>query len=91
MDAGLGGWLGTIIIGGLAGWVASKVMKTDAQMGVLANVIVGVLGALLANLLLPVLGFSGTSDSSGYITKFVVAFLGAMLLLFVVSLFRKRA
>ena len=46
MDAGLGGWLGTIVIGGIAGWVASMVMKTDASMGVVANVVVGVVGAL---------------------------------------------
>lgn len=92
MDAGLGGILGTIIIGGLAGWVASIVMARDASMGVIANVIVGVLGALLANWLLPMLGFAGTTDASGYITKFVVAFVGAALLLLVLNLVtRKRA
>ena len=64
MDAGLGGWLGTIVIGGIAGWVASMVMKTDASMGVVANVVVGVVGALLANFLLPVFGIAGTTDSS---------------------------
>ena len=90
MDAGLGGWLGTIIIGGLAGWVASMIMKTDQSMGVILNVIVGVVGALLANLLLPVLGLSGTSDESGLITKFVVALVGAILVLFIVKLFTGR-
>lgn len=90
MGAGLGGWLGTIIIGGLAGWAASKVMARDASMGVVANVVVGVLGAVVANLLLPVLGLSGTSDSSGYVTKFVVAFVGALVLLFVWNMFSRK-
>ncbi len=90
MDAGLGGWLGTIVIGGLAGWVASMIMKTDAQMGVLWNIVVGVLGAVLANWLLPVLGLAGTTDSSGLITKFVVALVGAVVLLFLFRLVTGR-
>ncbi len=90
MDAGLGGWLGTIIVGGLAGWVASMIMKTDAQMGVLWNIVVGVLGAVLANWLLPVFGLSGTTDNSGLITKFVVALLGAVVLLFIFKLVTGR-
>ena len=87
MDAGLGGWFGTIVIGGLAGWAASMLMKTNDSMGVIWNVVVGVLGAMLANFLLPMIGFSGTNDQSGLITKFVVAFIGACVLLFVVKLF----
>ena len=90
MDAGLGGWLGTIVIGGLAGWVASMIMKTDASMGVIANVVVGVVGALVANWLLGIFGVSGTSDSSGVITKFVVALIGAVVLLFVFKLVMGR-
>lgn len=86
MDAGLGGWLGTIVIGGLAGWVASMIMKTDQSMGVFLNIIVGVVGAVVANLLLPVIGLSGTSDDSNLITKFVVALVGAVIVLFVVKL-----
>lgn len=90
MDAGLGGWLGTIIIGGLAGWAASKIMNTDASMGVLMNVIVGIVGAIIANLLLPVIGLSGTTDSSSLVTKFLVAVVGAVALLFIVKLFMGR-
>lgn len=90
MDAGLGGWIGTIVIGGLAGWVASMIMKTDAQMGVLWNVIVGIVGAIVANLLLPVFGFSGTSDSTSLITKFLVALIGAVVVLFVFKLLTGR-
>lgn len=83
---GLGGILGAIIIGGLAGWVASMIMKTDASMGMLANIIVGIIGAILGNLLLPVFGIDGTSGFT--LWSFVVATLGAVVLLFVVGLFR---
>jgi uncharacterized membrane protein YeaQ/YmgE (transglycosylase-associated protein family) len=49
MDLGGGGWLGTLLIGGLAGWIAGKITKTE--MGVIMNIIVGIIGAFLANLL----------------------------------------
>lgn len=86
MDPGLGGWLGTIVIGGLAGWVASMIMKTDAQMGVLWNIVVGIVGAVVANLLLPLVGLGGTTDDSSLVTKFIVALVGAVVVLFVFKL-----
>ncbi len=89
MDVGLGGWLGAIIIGGLAGWVASKFMGTDASMGLLANILVGIVGAVIGNALLPVLGLSETTGFS--IWSFIVALVGALVLLFVIRLFRKSA
>jgi uncharacterized membrane protein YeaQ/YmgE (transglycosylase-associated protein family) len=85
---GLGGILGAIIIGGLAGWVASMIMKTDASMGLLMNIIVGIIGAVIGNLLLPMLGVSGTEGFS--IWSFVVALIGAIILLFIVKLFTGR-
>lgn len=85
---GLGGILGALIIGGLAGWVASMIMKTDGSMGILMNIVVGVVGAILGNLLLPVFGIDGTTGFS--IWSFVVALLGAMLLLFIVKMFTGR-
>jgi len=91
MDAGLGGWLGTIVIGGLAGWVASMIMKTDGSMGIFLNIIVGVIGAVVANLLLPLIGLSGTSDNSSLVTKFLVALVGAVVVLFVVKLFTGKS
>lgn len=84
----LGGILGAIIIGGLAGWIASKIMGTDASMGVIANVLVGVAGAVVGNLLLPMFGISGTTGWS--LWSFVVALIGALIFLFVVSLFTRR-
>lgn len=84
----LGGILGAIIIGGLAGWVASKIMGTDASMGAIANVLVGVAGAVVGNLLLPMFGIGGTAGWS--IWSFVVALVGAIIFLFVVGLFTRR-
>lgn len=81
---GMGGWIGAIIIGGLAGWVASMVMKTDAKQGLLLNIIVGVVGAIIGNALLPQLGISGTTGFS--LWSFAVAFVGAVILLFVLKL-----
>jgi len=85
---GMGGILGALIIGGLAGWVASMIMKTDGSMGILMNIVVGIVGAILGNLLLPVFGVDGTTGFS--LWSFVVALLGAMLLLFIVKMFTGR-
>jgi uncharacterized membrane protein YeaQ/YmgE (transglycosylase-associated protein family) len=88
MMVGMGGILGALIIGGLAGWVASMIMKTDGSMGILMNIIVGIVGAILGNLLLPVFGIDGTTGFS--LWSFVVALIGAMLLLFIVKMFTGR-
>lgn len=85
---GLGGILGAIIIGGLAGWVASMILKTDASMGLFANIVVGIVGAIIGNLLLPVFGVSGTTGFSIY--SFIVALIGALVLLFLVKMVRGR-
>lgn len=88
MEINLGGVLWAIVIGGLAGWVASMIMGTNASMGLIANIVVGVLGAVLGNLLLPLFGVSGTNGAS--IWSFVVALIGAVVLLFIVKLFTGR-
>ncbi len=84
----LGGILGAVIIGGLAGWVASMFMKTNASMGVIGNVLVGVAGAVIGNLLLPMLGVSGTTGFS--VWSFVVALVGAIVLLFAIGLLGRK-
>lgn len=86
MEVGLGGVLPAIVIGGLAGWMASLFMKTDASMGLVANIVVGVVGAIIGNFLLPVFGLGGTNGFT--VWSFVVALAGAIVLLFVVGLFR---
>ncbi|MGU3291223.1 GlsB/YeaQ/YmgE family stress response membrane protein [Williamsia sp. M5A3_1d] len=80
------GIIGYIIIGGLAGWIASKFMGTDAQMGIVLNVIVGVIGAFLGGFLL---SFAFDTASGGWFFTFLTALLGSVILLFIVKRLRK--
>ena len=73
------GWIIALIIGGIVGWLASIVMKTNAQMGLIANVVVGVVGSLLG---FWIAGLLGGEPASG-ILRFVVAIAGAVLLIFI--------
>ncbi|HEY6059427.1 MAG TPA: GlsB/YeaQ/YmgE family stress response membrane protein [Gemmatimonadales bacterium] len=68
-----------LILGGIVGWLASIAMKTNAQMGLLANVLVGVVGSLLG---FWIAGLLGVAPSAG-VLRFLVAFAGAVGLLFV--------
>jgi uncharacterized membrane protein YeaQ/YmgE (transglycosylase-associated protein family) len=70
-------WLGTIVIGGIVGWLASIVMKTNAQMGLIANVLVGVVGSALGFWLAGFLGISAGNAVVGYI----IAIAGAAILI----------
>ena len=81
-----------IVIGGVLGWLASLVMKTDAQQGVLLNVVVGIVGALLGGWLLSPLFGTGTINTDDFsIVSLGVSFLGAVILLAIVNLvFRGR-
>lgn len=81
----------TLIVGGILGWLASMVMRTDGQQGVLLNVVVGVVGALLGGFLAPMLGFSGANimDSGINATSLIVSFIGAIILLAIVNLVRR--
>ena len=71
------GIIATLILGGLAGWIASKIMKTDAQMGVLANVLVGVAGSGIGFWLAGLIGFA----AYGTLARSIVAVGGAVLLI----------
>jgi uncharacterized membrane protein YeaQ/YmgE (transglycosylase-associated protein family) len=73
------GWIFTLIIGGVVGWLASIVMKTNAQMGLIANVLVGIVGSLLGS---TVAGGLGIAPIGG-IMSFVVALVGAAALIFI--------
>lgn len=84
------GFIAWIVIGGLIGWVASMIMKTDAQQGVLLNIIVGIVGAFIGGLVLGPLVGSGTINNSGLsIPSLLVSLGGAVILLAVVNLFRR--
>lgn len=84
------GLLLTLILGGVAGWIASMVMNRDAEQGVLLNVVVGIVGAFLANLLLaPLFGVDATLGQIS-VPGFLMAVLGAVVLLAIVNLFTRR-
>lgn len=79
-----------LIVGGIIGWLASIVMRTDAQQGVLLNVVVGIVGALIAGVLLtPLLGGAPITSGAFDVLSLVVSFLGAIILLAIVNLFRR--
>jgi uncharacterized membrane protein YeaQ/YmgE (transglycosylase-associated protein family) len=83
------GWIIAIIVGGIAGWLASKLMNRDASMGIVLNVVVGIIGAVLGNYLLaPLLGFGGSIQTFD-LGAFVIAVLGAVILLAIVNLLQR--
>ena len=76
------GWIITIIIGGIIGWLASIVMKTNAQMGIIANVIVGIVGSLIGSWLAVRLGIAPTSALVGYL----ISIAGAAILIAILKM-----
>jgi uncharacterized membrane protein YeaQ/YmgE (transglycosylase-associated protein family) len=79
-----------IIVGGLIGWVASLIMRTDAQQGTLLNIVVGIIGAFLAGLVLTPLFGSGTINQGDFsLSGLLISLLGAIILLAIVNLFRR--
>lgn len=83
------GWIIALIVGGVAGWLASMVMGRDASMGVVANIIVGCVGSLIGNALSgPLLGVSGSVQSFS-ITGLAIAFVGAVVLLGIINLIKR--
>jgi len=75
------GWIITLVVGGVIGWLASKVMKTDKQMGVIANVVVGIIGSSLGFFLAGMLGFA----AYGVIAQWAVSVAGAAVLIFLLQ------
>lgn len=76
-----------IIFGALVGWIASIIMKTDAQQGALLNIIVGIIGAVLGGWIMNFFGQSGTTGFNIY--SFIVAIIGACVLIAIVKALRK--
>ena len=76
-----------LVVGGVIGWLASLVMRTDAQQGLLLNIVVGIVGAFIGGLLF------GGSINSGVVTvsTFVTSLVGAIVLLGIVNLLRRGA
>lgn len=81
------GILSWIVMGGLAGWVASMIMKKNSSMGLIANIIVGIIGAFIGGF---VMNFIGKYGVTGFnFTSFLIAVLGAVILLAIVNLLTK--
>lgn len=79
-----------LIVGGVIGWLASKVMGTDKQQGVILNVVVGIVGAMLAGLVIaPLLPGLTINQGDFSVMGLLISFLGALLLLAIVNFFQK--
>ena len=73
------GWIVSLIIGGIIGWLASIIMKTNAQMGIIANVLVGIVGSWLGFWIAGMLGLAG----EGLLLRLLIGIAGAVLLIFI--------
>jgi uncharacterized membrane protein YeaQ/YmgE (transglycosylase-associated protein family) len=81
-----------LVVGGVIGWIASLIMKTDAQQGVALNVVVGIVGALIGGWVLsPMVGASTLNQGDFSLPGLFVSLVGAIILLFIVNLIRRRA
>ena len=79
-----------LVVGGLIGWVASLIMRTDGQQGIFLNIIVGIVGAMLGGWLIsPLVGVPTINQGSLSVGALVVSLLGAIILLAIVNLFRR--
>jgi uncharacterized membrane protein YeaQ/YmgE (transglycosylase-associated protein family) len=79
-----------LIIGGVLGWLASIIMHTNAQQGIFLNIVVGIVGALLAGFLLtPLFGIGTINQDNFSLPALFISLLGAIILLAIVNLFRR--
>ena len=84
------GIIAWLIFGGIAGWIASMIMGTDVQQGMLMNIIVGIIGAFIGGFVARLLGFGSESFQFFDIGSWITAILGAVILLFLVRTFMGR-
>ncbi len=79
-----------LVVGGLIGWVASLVMRTDGSQGIFLNVVVGIVGAALAGFVIsPLLGVPTINENVFSVGALLVSLVGAVILLAIVNLFRR--
>ncbi len=79
-----------LVVGGLLGWIASIIMRTDGQQGIILNVIVGIVGAMLAGFLISPFFGEGTINSNNFsLGGLLISLVGAIVLLGIVNLFRR--
>ena len=75
-----------LIVGGVVGWLASLIMKRDAQQGIILNIVVGIVGALIAGWI-----FGGGINQAITLTSFLYSLIGAVILLAIVNLFTRKS
>lgn len=81
-----------LIVGGILGWAASMIMHTNAQQGIFLNIVVGIIGAMVAGFLLtPLFGIGTINQNNLSLPALFVSLLGSMILLAIVNLFRRGA
>lgn len=81
-----------LVIGGVIGWLASLIMRTDGQQGILLNIVVGIVGALLAGFILnPLIGGGNIMNGDLSASSLIVSLIGAVVLLAIVNFFRRGA
>ncbi len=79
-----------LVVGGVIGWLASLMMRTDAQQGVILNIVVGIVGALLGGWLIsPLVGLPTINQNAFSLGAMAVSLVGAVILLAIVNLFRR--
>lgn len=84
------GILVLLVVGGILGWLASLVMRTDGQQGIILNVVVGVIGAFLAGFIItPLIGGAPITSGGFSVQSLIVSFLGALVLLAIVNVIRR--
>ena len=80
-----------LVVGGLIGWVASMIMKTNEQQGIFLNIVVGIVGAALAGFVIsPLVGIPTINQDAFSFAALLVSLVGAIILLAIVNLFRRR-
>lgn len=84
------GFIYMLVVGGLLGWVASMIMRTDGQQGVLLNIVIGIVGAVLSGYFVtPFLGGAPITTGSFDMKSLVVSLIGALILLAIINLIRR--
>lgn len=79
-----------LVVGGILGWLASLIMRTDAQQGIILNVVVGIIGALIAGVLItPLIGGAPITSGAFDIRSLIASLIGAIILLAVLNLVRR--
>ena len=79
-----------LVVGGVIGWLASLIMHTDAQQGIILNIVVGIVGGLIAGFLLaPLFGTGNVASGDFSLPALLVSLLGSVILLAIVNLFRR--